>query len=152
MAGFAMSSVVITNIELREKFLKTYDRIHFAQGNILSHVAYESAYKNGKEWLAELKVHLFKNYQMLKELCEKYPNQIKITPIEATYLAWLDCRGMKLSDKKLREIFIDKVKLGLSPGLSFGREGSGFMRLNFAVSSTVMIEIIKKLDKSLLVQ
>jgi cystathionine beta-lyase len=152
MAGFAMSSVVISNKELRERFLKVYNRIHFAQGNILSHVAYEAAYTHGKEWLEELKTHLYKNYKMLVELCEKHPSKIKVTPIEATYLAWLDCKGMNLSDKKLRNFFIEEAKLGLSPGISFGREGSGFMRLNFAVSSTVMIEIIKKLDKALLVQ
>lgn len=51
MAGFAMSSVAIPNYELREKFLKVYNRIHFANGSTLSHIAFEAAYKEGKEWL-----------------------------------------------------------------------------------------------------
>ena len=51
MAGFSMSSIAISNKNLRDKFSKVYKRIHFADGNALSHVAFESAYKNGKTWL-----------------------------------------------------------------------------------------------------
>ncbi|MDQ7042973.1 MAG: PatB family C-S lyase [Sulfurimonas sp.] len=149
MAGFAMSSVIIQDEELRQRFKKAYDRVHFAQGSVLSHVAYEAAYKDGAKWLEDLKLHLHKNYEMLRSVCEKYPKLIKITPIEGTYLAWLDCRGMNLRDKKLREFFIQEAKLGLNAGISFGKEGSGFMRLNFAVSTQKMLEIIKKLDKAL---
>ena len=129
-----MSSVAIPNKMLRERFLEVYNRIHFAQGSTLSHVAFESAYSEGREWLEELKEHLYGNYQMLNGLCNQYPKVIKITPIEATYLAWLDCRGMELRDRDLRDFFIKEAKLGLNAGISFGREGSGFMRLNFAVS------------------
>lgn len=149
MAGFAMSSVAITNKELRDKYLKIYKRIHFAQGSVLSHVAFESAYKNGKEWLEDLKVHLIKNFNLLDDLCKKYPDLIKVVPIEATYLAWLDCRGMNLSNKELKNFFIKEAKLGLNAGLSFGREGSGFMRLNFALSCAKMSELIQKLESAL---
>lgn len=149
MAGFAMSSVAVPNYELRERFLKVYNSVHFAQGNVLSHVAFEAAYKEGKIWLEELKAHLFKNFLLLKELCDKYPHLIKITPIEGTYLAWLDCRGKGFRDKELRDFFVHKAGLGLSAGISFGREGSGFMRLNFAVSSAKMLQTVEKLEKAL---
>ena len=149
MAGFAISSIAITDKKLRDKFKEVYQRIHFAEGTVLSHIAFESAYREGKEWLEELKTHLYSNYMMLKNLCLKYPSLIKITPIEATYLAWLDCRGMNLRDKLLREFFIQDAKLGLNAGISFSKEGSGFMRLNFAVSSAKMLKIIKLLDKAL---
>ena len=149
MAGFAMSSVAIANKDLRDKFKKVYNQIHFAQGATLSHVAFESAYKDGEFWLEQLKTHLHSNYIKLQDLCERYPNSIKITPIEATYLAWLDCRGMNINNKKLREFFISEAKLGLNAGLGFGREGTGFMRLNFAVSSAKMSLIISQLESAL---
>jgi cystathionine beta-lyase len=148
MAGFAMSSVAIPNKELREKFLKSYKRVHLAQGSVLSHVAFEAAYVQGKEWLEDLKLHLYKNYQMLLEVCEKYSDKIKLVPIEATYLAWLDCRGMGISNSEIRRFFIEDAKLGLNNGLSFSKEGSGFMRLNFAVSSEQMLEVVKRLDEA----
>jgi cystathionine beta-lyase len=149
MAGFAISSVAVQNKELREKFLKVYNRIHFANGSTLSHVAFEAAYKEGKIWLEELKIHFAKNFYMLKELCENFPHLIKLTPIEGTYLAWLDCRGMGLKDKELRDFFVHEAGLGLSAGISFGREGSGFMRLNFALSSAKMSQLINKLENAL---
>ncbi|ABB43761.1 Aminotransferase, class I and II [Sulfurimonas denitrificans DSM 1251] len=152
MAGFAISSVAIQNKILRENFLKVYNRTHFANGSTLSHVAFEAAYRDGKEWLEELKIHLYKNFYMLDELCKKYPHYIKLTPIEGTYLAWLDCRGLGFGDRELRDFFIHKAGLGLSAGISFGREGSGFMRLNFAISSDKMLEVIKKLDEALLLK
>ena len=149
MAGFAMSSVAIQNKKLKEQFKTSYDKVHFAQGSSLSHVAFETAYKEGKEWLEALKLHLYENYSMLETLAKKYPQFIRVTPIEATYLAWIDCRGMGLKDKELRNFFINEAKLGLNSGIGFGREGSGFMRLNFAVSSAKMLEVIKRLENAL---
>ena len=149
MAGFAMSSIIIQNQELKARFEEVYKRVHFAQGSVLSHVAFEAAYTDGKEWLEALKIHLYGNYLMLQALCEEYSNVVRLTPIEATYLAWIDCRGMGLRDKPLREFFIQEAKLGLNAGISFGREGSGFMRLNFAVSRVKMSEIIELLRAAL---
>jgi len=150
LAGIAMSSVYISNEKLKEKFLETYHKHHFADGSVLSHVAFESAYTNGEVWLNELKIHLYKNYEMLKEVCEKYPEKIKLIPIEATYLAWLDCRGMNFTDRELKDFFVKDAKLGLNPGIGFGENGSGFMRLNFAVSSEMMKEVIARLENALL--
>lgn len=149
MAGFAISSVAITNEELREKFQKAHSRVHFAEGASLSHVAFEAAYKNGDRWLEDLKSHLYENYTLLKEVCSKYPEFIKVVPIEATYLAWLDCRGLGLRDRHLRDFFVKEVKLGLNAGISFGKVGSGFMRLNFAISSDKMLKVIKQLESAL---
>ncbi|MCK9491665.1 MAG: PatB family C-S lyase [Sulfurimonas sp.] len=150
MAGFAMSSVAIANKDLKERFLKSYHRVHIGQGSVLSQVAFETAYREGKEWLGELKVHLWGNYELLVEVCKKHKNIIKVIPIEATYLAWLDCRGLGLSNRKIKEFFVKEAKLGLNTGLSFSKEGSGFMRLNFGVSRDEMQEIVKRLDGALL--
>ncbi|MBA1433111.1 MAG: pyridoxal phosphate-dependent aminotransferase [Epsilonproteobacteria bacterium] len=149
MAGFAISSVVVQNPALRERFQKAHERVHFAQGSVLSHVAFETAYKEGEEWLEALLMHLRENYERLATLLREYEELIRLTPIEGTYLAWLDCRGMGLEDRELREWFVQEAKLGLNAGLSFGREGSGFMRLNFAVPSDTMQEIIQRLQKAL---
>ena len=149
MAGFAMSSVAICDVSLRQRFAKVYKKIHFAHGCSLSHVAFEAAYKEGEGWLEALKIHLMHNYAALQAVCEEFPHAIKLTPLEGTYLAWLDCRGMGLGDKELREFFVREAKLGLSAGISFGREGSGFMRLNFAVASDTMSQILERLQNAL---
>jgi len=149
MAGFAISTVAIANEVLREKFAKIHSKVHFAEGATLSHVAFEAAYKNGEKWLEDLLQHLQNNYKYLRDVCQKYPEFIKITPIEATYLAWLDCSGISTKNKELKSFFVEEAKLGLNPGISFGREGNGFMRLNFAVSSAKMIKVVSQLESAL---
>ena len=149
MAGFAISSVAIPNKELRERFALAYERVHFAEGTVLSHVAFEAAYREGGLWLEALKEYLWHNYELLLDLSRNYSHLIKVTPLEGTYLAWIDCRGMGMSDRALREWFVKEAKLGLNAGIAFGREGSGFMRLNFAVPSDTMLDIIERLQRAL---
>jgi len=148
MAGFAMSSVAIADKALLAQYKKAYERVHFAQGCVLSHVAFEAAYREGKEFKESLLLHLHKNYKALEALAQEYSEFLSLTPIEATYLAWLDCRKMGLKDKELRTFFVQEAKLGLNAGISFGREGSGYMRLNFAISSARMSEVIQRLQKA----
>ncbi len=149
LAGISASTVAIQNERLKKKFMEVYNKIHFPQGSILSCVAFETAYKYGDTWLEELKIHLWQNYISLKNLCDKYPQYIKITPIEATYLAWLDCKSIGKNSKQIESFFIDKAKLGLSRGVFFGKSGSGFMRLNFAVSTAAMAKALRQLDTAL---
>jgi cystathionine beta-lyase len=149
MAGFAISSVVVTNSLLRKEYESVYERVHFGNGATLSYSAFEAAYKEGEEWLRELKKHLYSNYLALKSMLEPYEKLIRLTPIEGSYLAWLDCRGMGLSERKLREWFVKEAKLGLSSGVAFGREAKGFMRLNFAVPSDTMQKILQQLETAL---
>jgi cystathionine beta-lyase len=80
---------------------------------------------------------------------EKHADKITCQFPQGTYLAWLDCREMGISDKALRRFFVEKARLGLSPGVTFGKEGKGFMRLNFAVTSDIMDEALRRLEKAL---
>ncbi len=149
MAGFAISSIIISDDNLRKTFKIVYDKIHFAQGASLSHIAMEYAYNHGDQWLKELKEHLVDNLFMLQQVCKKHSDKISLIPPQGTYLAWLDCTGMNLSDSELNNFFIHKAKLGLSSGISFSRDGSGHMRLNFAVSSEIMMRAVNQLDSAL---
>lgn len=148
MAGFSISAVCIPSEKLREAYEQEYSRVHWGDGNVLSHVAFEAAYTQGGEWHRGLIEHLNRNRMRLEEWASQQ-DRIGFHKPEGTYLAWLDCRTMKLGDHDLREFFVRKGGLGLSPGLSFGKEGSGYMRLNFAVAETVLADALKQLDKAL---
>ena len=134
MAGFGISTVCIGSEKLRELYDTQRRKVHFGDGAVLSHVAFEAAYTLGDEWHKALINHLNSNREMITKWAIQYP-EIRFVPPQGTYLAWLDCRELELGDRELREFFIQKAGVGLSAGLSFGREGSGFMRLNFAVAS-----------------
>jgi cystathionine beta-lyase len=146
VAGLSASTVVIADATMREQFKRVYDSIHFAQGTIFSHAGFEAAYSKGEAWLEGLLGHLRGNAEALKRFCDGHPEKIDMKIPEGTYLAWLDCKKMGLGDKKLRRYFVEEAKLGLSPGLSFGKEGSGFMRLNFAVPKPLMDEALSRLE------
>jgi cystathionine beta-lyase len=147
MAGFSISTVCIASEYLRKKFELETKKVHWGDGALLSHVAFEAAYLQGGVWQDELMKHLRDNRQRLMEFFA--PTPIKMTTAEATYLAWLDCRALGMGDKQLREFFVQRCELGLSTGLSFGREGSGFMRLNFAISREALERALQKIQRGL---
>jgi cysteine-S-conjugate beta-lyase len=148
MAGFSISSVCIADETMRKRYEEEAHRVHFGDGAVLSHVAFETAYTEGGEWHQKLLAHLHGNILLIKSWLEEHP-VIKCRLPEATYLAWLDCRALGLGDRELREFFVHKAGLGLSPGLSFGKEGSGFMRLNFAVPTSLLVDALNQLEKAL---
>lgn len=148
MAGFSISTVCIPSPDLRALYDEERKRVHWGEGAALSHVAFEAAYTYGNEWYRGLMEHLGRNAAMIDVWAATQKSILYCKP-EATYLAWLDCRALTLGDRELREFFVREAGLGLSPGLSFGKEGSGFMRLNFAVPSPVLERAIETLGKAL---
>jgi len=148
MAGFSISTVCISSAKLRSLYEEERIRVHWGDGAALSHVAFEAAYAHGRAWHQKLMVHLSHNRRMIEKWGEENPD-IVFYPPEATYLAWLDCRPLGMGDRDLREFFVQKAGIGLSPGLSFGKEGSGFMRLNFAVSSGALEDALEKISNAL---
>lgn len=147
MAGFSISTVSIASKELRERYAEEQHRLHWGDGAVLSHVAFEAAYRQGGEWHQKLIHHLDENRQRVVRAFEN--TSVTLNAPEGTYLAWCDCRGLGMGDRELREFFVNQAGVGLSAGLSFGREGSGFMRLNFALSAEMLESALEKITNAL---
>jgi cystathionine beta-lyase len=148
MAGFGISTVCIASEHLRSLYEQEGERVHWGEGAVLSHVAFEAAYTLGDSWHKNLIGHLSKNREKIVQWSKEF-SAIKISPLEGTYLAWMDCRVLGLGDRSLREFFIHEAGLGLSAGLSFGREGTGFMRLNFAVETSILENALDQIAQAL---
>lgn len=142
MSGLHISTVAITNAKMKEQFLKYYKAIALGEGNVLAHIAFEHAYLYGEAWVDALLKHLQKNMEKLELFLQKH-SHIKFKKQEATFLAWLDCREMELNEKALNDFFIHEMKWGLTVGSSFGLQGEGYMRLNFALSKVKMDELVQ---------
>ena len=69
------------------------------------------------------------------------------TPVrpQASFLIWLDCRRLGLSQKQLVDLFVNKARLALNDGAMFGAEGEGFMRMNIACPRSVLIDALNSL-------
>jgi len=72
--------------------------------------------------------------------------QVKLVEPEGTYLAWLDFRALRLSDKELENLIIHKAKLWLDGGTMFGSGGSGFQRINIACPRATLEKALLQLE------
>ncbi len=141
LAGLYTSNVIITN----EKIRKKYKDLFSTDPNVLGAVALIAAYTKGEKWLEELLVYIENNYNYVNEYISKNISKIKVTKQEGTFLTWLDCRELRLSDEDLDRFFIDKAKLALSSGAVFGNGGSGFMRMNIGCPLNTIKEALGRL-------
>ncbi|WP_241723583.1 MalY/PatB family protein [Raoultella sp. HC6] len=93
-------------------------------------VAHIAAYREGAGWLDALRAYLQENLRYIaRELNQAFP-QLNWQPPEATYLAWIDLRALKVDDSALQQALIHEQKIAIMPGSTYGEEGAGFVRLN----------------------
>ena len=131
--GLQISHTYIADSDIYKKFLNELDRVGYSQLSFFGLVASEVLFKEGDEYLRELKDYLWKNILFVKEYLEEKLPKLKLIIPEATYLVWIDFREYGYSVKELRNIIINKCNLWLDDGIIFGNSGSGFQRINIAL-------------------
>ncbi|MBK5202869.1 MAG: PatB family C-S lyase, partial [Prolixibacteraceae bacterium] len=136
VAGLSTAYVIIPDVRLLGIYKNTLNREGLSLGNIMGNVALESAYRNGEDWLEQLLDYLQNNISFIdRYLKENLPKVIMMKP-EATFLAWLDFSAFELDDEEIKQRIINSG-VGLNPGIDFGKQGSGYMRLNFGCPRSV---------------
>lgn len=148
MAALATSSLICSNKELKEKYDKVLDTIHIGMGNVFGAVASEAAYNLGDEWLDQLMEYLSGNLDYLDHYLKENIPQIKMIRPEGTYLVWLDCSELKMTDEELKNFMIQKAGLGLNAGTMFGTGGEGFMRINVACPKQTITDALARLENA----
>jgi cystathionine beta-lyase len=108
---------------------------------ILAHTA---ALRDGVGWLDALLDGLDENRRLLAELLAEQLPDVRCTPGQGTYLAWLDCRGLGLGDDPAKT-FLKRGKVALNSGVPFGTGGAGFVRMNLATSPEVITEAVRRM-------
>lgn len=143
LAGLNVSSMIIPNKKIREKFKDTMAGI-VSQPNIFALEAFEAGFKYGDPWLNDVLEYLQENLDFMIN----YFKDIKgIKPIraEGTYLIWLDCRKLNLKQADLKDLMINDAKVGLEDGTIFGDGGEGFMRMNIALPRSLLEEALRRI-------
>ena len=79
-----------------------------------------------------MKAQVWGNYQYIRQVLEHQIPEIRVSPLEGTYVAWMDFRKLRLSEKELQEFLVNKVNVLGDPGNEYGPGGSGFYRFNIA--------------------
>jgi len=130
LAGLPISYMISQDQQLLAAVHKTMVIQETSYPNPVAGEALMAAYRNGGKWLHELKDYLYQNYQYLVDFADQYLPEIVITPLEATYLVWLDCRKLNKTSQELSQILLEQEKLWVNPGTMYGQAGEGFLRIN----------------------
>ena len=148
LAGLQVSNIFIPNVQIRKAFKRQVSAAGYSQVNMIGLHACQAAYETGREWLEELKVYLKGNLDFAREYLEENLPQIKLIEPEGTYLIWLDCRALGLSEEKLEHLIVYEAKLWLDSGAIFGKVGEGFERINIACPRAVLKEALERLNRA----
>jgi cystathionine beta-lyase len=139
LAGLKCAIAVVPDASLREKFIATKVDL-VANPNVFGFAAAHAAYRDGGPWLDALMVYLEANRDYtVKYVRENFPGVV-IYPPEGLYLAWVDFRPAGLPGNDPYTFFLEKARVALNDGVTFGPGGQGFARLNFGCPRAMLTE------------
>lgn len=146
IAGFRTGAAIIPNDQIRENIQitivnnKNYGRTIFGMSSFIT------AYTKCDYYADELMEYLQGNRDFLLNYIREHIPRIKLAEPEATYLMWLDCRDLNMTQEELKDFMFNKAKLGLNDGSTFGPGGEGFMRMNIACPRATVEEAARRLE------
>lgn len=145
LAGLSSSFVIIKNKDLMNAYNKVLEVHHLQLGNIFGTIATTAAYTYGENWLKQLKIHLKNNINLTTQFFNTELPKLRLHIPEATYLIWIDMRSLNLNDEDLEVFCNQEAKIGFSYGKAFGKEGSGFIRMNVACTQAQLKRALAQL-------
>lgn len=148
LAGLQASYVITANKEDKKKLDKHFKNQGMMMLNTLGITAMEAAYNHGSDWVDTLTEVLKDHRDYVIQRLENETESVRALPIEGTYLLWLDCTRMGLSQTELKKFMQKEARVGLNDGASFGEEGRGFMRLNLAAPMSTLEEGVTRIIKA----
>ena len=148
LAGMQTSNILIPNETLREKYVAAINEISKTSLNALGYKACELAYNEAENWLEELLKLIQHNCEVVCQCMRTYFPEVVISPLQGTYLLWLDFRAFNLSKEALEEKMIKEALWFTDEGYLFGDGGIGFERINLACPTWVLEEALLRLRKA----
>jgi cystathionine beta-lyase len=147
LAGLKCSFAIIKNPLLREAWIRGSEGL-IPHVNIMGLTAALAGFRDGQEWLDQCLSYLKDNRDFLVEYVREKLPFIKMTQMEGTYLAWLDCRQSGITGNPFH-FFLKEAKVALNDGIECGKGGEGFVRLNFACPKKMLAEGLDRMADSL---
>lgn len=143
LPGLACAFAVIPDTKLRAEYKRALRGL-VTEINLFGYAACEAAYRHGEPWRRELIAYLRGNRDVVYSAVREHMPGVRIQPMEATYLAWLDLRDLKIGSPQK---FFEDAGVGLSNGVDFGHPG--FLRLNFGCPRRVLEEGLHRMARAL---
>lgn len=149
IAGIVSSYSIIPSATLRTKFYEWLAANEFNEPTLFAPIATMAAFSpEGEQWRKEMLSYIEGNIGYVADFCRKnIPGIVALRP-QASFLVWLDCRGLGLDHDALTGLFVRKARLALNDGEMFGPGGEGFMRLNVAAPRVILEEAMQRLKSA----
>ncbi|MGL5273747.1 MAG: MalY/PatB family protein [Phocaeicola sp.] len=145
IAGIVSSYAIVPNKEIRELFFSWLQANELNEPNLFAPIATIAAFTHGEVWRKEMLRYIEGNLNLVVDYCKEHIPQIKPLRPQASYLIWLDCRELGLTQPQLLTLFQSKAGLALNDGEIFGGEGIGFMRMNVGCPRSVLQQALEQL-------
>jgi cysteine-S-conjugate beta-lyase len=149
LAGLQAAAAIIPNETLKRQFNKVQQRQGFFTLNTFAVAGTEAAYRHGEEWLDALLRYLQENIDYLCSYIETNLPKLRVIRPEATYLVWIDCRQLDVTEQQLKQLLLEKGKIAVEFGSKFGEEGRGFIRMNIACPRKTLEDALFRLSAAL---
>lgn len=144
-AGLQIANIICANPDWRERIDRAININEVCDVNPFGVVALQAAYNKSEDWLDELCAYIYENYVALCDFFRSELPELKVTPLEGTYLVWVDIHALGLSSDALTERLLKEGKVQVNSGTMYGAAaGEGFIRLNIACPRAQMMEGLQR--------
>jgi len=148
VAGLEQSAIVCPNEGVRKAIERDMAASGVKAGNAFALAATRAAYTDCDAWIDGLKAYLAGSRDIVMDYVREHMPKIKVTPLEATYLMWLDCSALGLAQEELLAR-IRAAHVKVNDGLFFGEQGRGFIRLNIGCPRGQLMTALERLHEAL---
>lgn len=149
IAGIVSSYAIVPNEEIRKKFFGWLMANELNEPTIFAPIATIAAFRHGEEWRQQMLHYIEGNIEFIQDYCREHLPMIKALKPQASFLVWLDCRALNLTQKELVHLFVDEAHLALNDGAIFGKQGEGFMRLNVGSPRAILKQAMDQLREAI---
>ena len=146
MTGMAYS--IIPDEEKRKRYNERLHGQKLSEPSVMTLTAFISAYTHEPRWLDAVKRYLEGNVEQVGRFFAEEDTGIKAILPQASFLVWLDCRGLGLPQKDLMDFFQDKARIAVNNGASYGTGGEGFVRLNIGCPRRIVEEALHRIGQA----
>ena len=152
MPGIQSSFAIVPDDTLRERFQTFMEAGEFCEGHLFAYIGCKAAFEHGEEWLEQMLAYIQGNIDFTETYLKEHIPSIGMIRPQASYLVFLDCRALGLSQEELEHLFADKARLALNSGTMFGEPGRGFMRLNVGCPRQQLRKALQQLEMAVNMQ
>ena len=150
IAGLKISCVVTDNDEWRERIDRAININEICDVGPFGVDAAQAAYSpQGAEWIEQLCKYLRGNFQLLNDFFKANFPQWIVTPLEGSYLVWVDISSTGMTGDEIARLLVDKARVKVNPGSMYGNDGERFIRINIALPRVRLEEALRRMARVL---